>query len=339
MGQSLEKQKEGFPRDRRFRDIPLNSSRPSNRYNLRQPWAFCAQVYRFLFVREGPSLRETITARIGSMVDRTIYTSYRSVLALTAALHAALLVYGGVTWNMYGETGSSSMRDWLSSDSFDSLAIPESSAARHIFSYVGGSWEHDYALVERILSSATRRRLGAEETKTLTEEIVTTAQNHRVDPVFIASLIRHESGFRRSVVSSAGAIGLMQLLPSTGQFVCALRQAPWRGSQRLCSPAYNLQLGITYLKYLLKRFSNNLSHTLIAYNWGPGNLQRAIKHGRAIPRGPVGYARSILRDYERARRLHGVEIVSVLNSKTKEISQKKKSTQRATTKHVERLIF
>lgn len=256
-------------------------------------------------MREGPPLRQALARGLGQLVDRVLQRTYRSFFFLVGALHLGLLIYGGVTWVLFGEPISFSLRDDFSNESFDSISVPEGSAGGRIFSYTGGSWKHDQASVERILSSATRRRLGHQETKNLTEAIVTTARDHRVDPVFVATLIKHESGFRRSVVSSAGAIGLMQLLPSTGQFVCALRQTSWGGSQRLCTPSYNLKLGISYLKYLLNQFPHNLSHVLIAYNWGPGNLQRALKNRRTIPKGPVRYARSILREYAKARSSQG----------------------------------
>lgn len=305
MGQSLKKRKEGFPRERRFQELPTASPESFNRPKLRQPWALIAEVYRCLFRREGLSLRQVIASRLGVLVDRIINTIYRSLRALTVILHAALLIYCGATWTTFTRSTSLSLGDWFSRDYPDLLPAPASNAGKKIFAYSGGSWEHDYSAVGRILSSATRRNLGHQETKTLTEAIVTTARDHRVDPVFVATLIKHESGFRRSVVSSAGAIGLMQLLPSTGQFVCALRQTSWGGSQRLCTPSYNLKLGISYLKYLLNQFPHNLSHVLIAYNWGPGNLQRALKNRRTIPKGPVRYARSILRDYAKARSSQG----------------------------------
>lgn len=301
MGQSLEKRKEGFPRERRFKTLSTSSSSTFNRPQLRQPWAFIARIYRFLFVREGASIQQVIVARIGELLDQIIAASYRSTRALTVLIHTALLIYCGATWTTFAKPDSFFARDWISERYTDIPLAPVSVEGKKVFSYSGGAWEHDYSSVERILSSATRRRLGSEETETLTKAIVTTARDHQVDPVFVASLVKHESGFRRSVVSSAGAIGLMQLLPSTGQFVCSLQQSSWGGSRRLCTPSYNLKLGITYLKHLLQQFPHDLSHVLIAYNWGPGNLQRALRNRRTIPNGPVRYARSILRDYASAR--------------------------------------
>jgi len=85
-----------------------------------------------------------------------------------------------------------------------------------------------------------------------------------IDPLIILSLIRQESAFNPQARSSAGARGLMQLMPGTANLV-AKRKIKKR---KLHHPEINLKLGISYLKKLLDKYDGNLIYTLAAYNAG-----------------------------------------------------------------------
>jgi soluble lytic murein transglycosylase-like protein len=91
----------------------------------------------------------------------------------------------------------------------------------------------------------------------------------QVDPALIHAIIRQESRFQPGAVSSAGARGLMQVLPSTAK----LGEDP---KGLLFDAVYNLTVGQAYVREMM-RFATpdgNLFHTAIAYNAGPGNLQK-----------------------------------------------------------------
>jgi soluble lytic murein transglycosylase len=91
------------------------------------------------------------------------------------------------------------------------------------------------------------------------------------EPALVYAVMRHESGFNPTTTSSAGARGVMQLMPDTARHVDAeLVEA------RLCEPAYNVTLGTRYLDTLtqLPTIRQNLLLLVAAYNSGPGNLQR-----------------------------------------------------------------
>lgn len=89
----------------------------------------------------------------------------------------------------------------------------------------------------------------------------------RVDPYLIAALIRQESGFMPNIRSSAGALGLMQLMPGT-----AFRLA--KVSRRhLLNPRTNIKLGVQYFDSLLRQFNNDVELSLAAYNAGPHRLE------------------------------------------------------------------
>jgi soluble lytic murein transglycosylase-like protein len=100
----------------------------------------------------------------------------------------------------------------------------------------------------------------------------------------VRSVIANESGFQAGAVSPKGAIGLMQLLPSTAQELGADPR----------DPAQNVDAGTRYLRDLLLRYDGLLWHALAAYNAGPGAVDR---HNRVPPYPEtVNYIKRIDRD-------------------------------------------
>lgn len=92
------------------------------------------------------------------------------------------------------------------------------------------------------------------------------------EPALVYALMKAESGFEEDAVSEAGAIGLMQLLPATAQFVCARERIAYE-PERLKEGEYNVLLGCKYLGYLCGRFSCTET-ALAAYNAGEGTVSR-----------------------------------------------------------------
>ena len=97
-----------------------------------------------------------------------------------------------------------------------------------------------------------------------------TAERYRLDSLLLLAMVQTESGFDAGAVSPAGAQGLMQLMPSTGQTY---------GAARLTDPHANLRAGARYLRDLLGRFDDDLELALAAYNAGPAAVRRA----RGVP--------------------------------------------------------
>ena len=118
----------------------------------------------------------------------------------------------------------------------------------------------------------------------------------RIDPALIAAVITVESsGFPRAV-SSAGAVGLMQLLPSTAKWIAGVER------EALFSPDVNIKTGTVYLRYLIDRMSNNVSAALCAYNYGPTRI--SIVGGEIqAPEAVLQYARNVLGLVELYRQL------------------------------------
>jgi len=84
---------------------------------------------------------------------------------------------------------------------------------------------------------------------------------------------RSESLFMRDVRSRAGAIGLMQLMPSTGRKVAKQIQLPYSGLNTLTDPGSNIRLGTTYLSQMAQRFGGNRILATAAYNAGPRRVE------------------------------------------------------------------
>ena len=97
------------------------------------------------------------------------------------------------------------------------------------------------------------------------------AETNRVDGLLLASVVEAESGFVPAVVSSEGAVGLMQVLPSTGE---GYKKAA------LFDPRTNLSVGSRYLGSLLTRFDGNVELALAAYNAGP---EVVVRYGGRVP--------------------------------------------------------
>lgn len=147
---------------------------------------------------------------------------------------------------------------------------------------------------------------------------------YRVDPLLVASVIRVESKFRSEDVSHAGAIGLMQLMPNTAQWIAGnMRQegqvlGPAVRSGRpesLAEPSVNIQIGTWYLSYLKRQFNGNQVAAIAAYNGGPKRVQQWLQSGQwngslsTITNIPVGETRHfvdrVFYNYDLYKRIYG----------------------------------
>lgn len=116
-----------------------------------------------------------------------------------------------------------------------------------------------------------------------TSEISHAARAHQVNPYWICAVIKAESGWNPEARSSAGAVGLMQVLPET-----ASELASW-GSvdsalyppDRLTDPAVNIEYGTAYLRYLVEHY-HEMEPAIAAYNAGMGNVDQWMAGGGDI---------------------------------------------------------
>lgn len=105
-----------------------------------------------------------------------------------------------------------------------------------------------------------------------------------LNPYLIYAVARQESHFSHDAKSRAGALGLMQLLPSTARATARRAGVRYRRAWDLLSPSTNIALGSFYLNTLLNRFDNNRFLAAAAYNAGPTRVARWLKEtGNKLP--------------------------------------------------------
>src|SRR5271169_2905802 len=114
------------------------------------------------------------------------------------------------------------------------------------------------------------------------------AERHKVDPALVRAVIETESNWNPAAKSRKGAMGLMQLIPTT-----AMRF----GVNDAYNPGQNVDAGVKYLKVLLERYRGNLDLALAAYNAGEGAVDRA--HGVPTYRETQNYVRKVQDAYYR----------------------------------------
>ena len=156
-------------------------------------------------------------------------------------------------------------------------------------------------------------KLEDQERESLAVMIVDESLSAGYDPLFVAAVIKAESTFNNTATSHRGAQGLMQIMPTTGRYISERSQLTWLGAHQLHEPAYNIRLGIAYLKYLEDNFDFDREGMLIAYNWGPTNLSGALKRGSAVPSSSRRYARTILGTHEKWRRDFSTRMARVVD--------------------------
>ena len=109
------------------------------------------------------------------------------------------------------------------------------------------------------------------------------ARAEAIDSGWMFGVIRRESAFMADIGSSAGAQGLMQLMPATAKYVAKKFDLPAPDRSDLHDPSTNMQLGSAYLRYVLDKFDANQVLATAAYNAGPGRVKQWLPKGEALP--------------------------------------------------------
>jgi len=107
-----------------------------------------------------------------------------------------------------------------------------------------------------------------------TNYIVKWSATHRVPADLTAAVILQESRFNPRAKSPVGALGLMQIMPTTGSGIAKGVEDPNFTTEKLFDPETNIKYGTWYLRTLLDRYDNNAAAALTAYNTGSGNVDR-----------------------------------------------------------------
>ena len=105
-----------------------------------------------------------------------------------------------------------------------------------------------------------------------------------LDPSLIYAFMHQESMFNSTAKSYRGAIGLMQIMPSTAKFISSNKEVKRNNSNILKIPEINIEVGQEYIEYLLnlEQVQRNLIYLTAAYNGGPGNLSKWQKNANHL---------------------------------------------------------
>ena len=113
-------------------------------------------------------------------------------------------------------------------------------------------------------------------------EIATWSAEYAIDEYLVCAVIRAESSFDAEAVSPVGAVGLMQVMPSTGQWAAEKIGIPDYTEDMLSDPATNIRIGCWYLGYLGGLFDADARKVLAAYNAGPANVREWLETDSAL---------------------------------------------------------
>jgi len=143
----------------------------------------------------------------------------------------------------------------------------------------------------------------------ITQMIAEAAKANDIDPLLVHSVIQVESNYNPYAVSSAGARGLMQLMPGTARDL---------GVTDSFDPRQNIEAGVKYLKQLKDQYKNE-KLALAAYNAGPGSVQKY----KAVPPYPetVNYVQRVGERYVEARKAAGIAPAVALQPVSPEVPQ------------------
>ena len=142
------------------------------------------------------------------------------------------------------------------------------------------------------------------------------AQEYNLDPLLLASLIRHESLFNTNATGGAGEKGLTQVIPSTGEYIAEQLNWPDYQHRDLFRPHAGIEFGAFYLSEQMRAFNGNTYAALAGYNAGPGRSQQWLQLSGGAPDAFMStitiesvqrYIQLIYRNYNIYRTLYGVD--------------------------------
>jgi soluble lytic murein transglycosylase len=150
------------------------------------------------------------------------------------------------------------------------------------------------------------------------EEIIEASRRYQVDPYLVLAIIRSESSFHTDRISNKGAVGLMQVMPDTADWI--ISQAGFRtsGANDLFDPRMNIHIGTWYLAFLLQMYEGNVVKAIAAYNAGPGKVNKWLTQDlwngtrETIEDIPIGetrhYVQRVLYYHDRYRKIYNEQL-------------------------------
>lgn len=163
--------------------------------------------------------------------------------------------------------------------------------------------QHPKAQVEKRILASLPKGL-AKNAGRYVRAVLHIAQKHQVDPIWVLSVMWTESHFKFKALSHAGARGLMQIMPATKKHIYYMHshrgrklvveskgfnvnkyfpyKVPKSKEKLHIAKLINIELGVIYLKSLLKYFNKNHRYATVAYNMGPGWTRHRLKNNLPV---------------------------------------------------------
>lgn len=203
---------------------------------------------------------------------------------------AALIIWASAVTGLVGRSMTSSpvMNNRIPPVNAGERAAPSRDAVE----------DSDFLAVRAVIMSHSRE-IPPKTAGLLARVIIEESRRYDLDPALILAVIQTESSFRNWVRSDRDALGLMQILPTTGEAVARKINIKWEGEASLCLPVVNIRVGTYYLNQLFERFES-MDLALAAYNRGPTAVTRILGRGRTPP---TRYAEKVLAAYREFRPL------------------------------------
>jgi hypothetical protein len=140
---------------------------------------------------------------------------------------------------------------------------------------------------ESVITAKMAEYADFELTREMAEDIYDMAIASDVEPDVAFGLVRAESSFKNTATSYVGAIGLTQLMPATAKWL-----EKGITNSELRNPKTNLRIGFKYLKQLTDKYDGDTDMALVAYNRGPGTVDRILKRGGNPDNGYAKFVRT-----------------------------------------------
>ena len=144
------------------------------------------------------------------------------------------------------------------------------------------------AATKRFLPTAYKKNSGKIAATLLAE-----AERHGFDPIFLMAVIQNESSFNPKMKGSFGEIGLMQVKPSTAEWIAKTYKIEYSGEKSLYDPETNIKLGAAFIHKLRTQFDAQGRLYLSAYNIGAKKVRKMVSGKKA----PKEYVMAVMKRY------------------------------------------
>jgi len=159
---------------------------------------------------------------------------------------------------------------------------------------------YDEAEAMGVVALVKKSRLPDRQQRRLAVAIVRESRANGLDPLLVLAVIHCESSFDPFAVSPVGAMGLMQLMPDTGDWLMQRRGLELRRRNNLFDTELNVEIGSGYLSQLIRDFGT-IERALVAYNAGPTAAGKILSQPPARKRFMSGYPAKVMAEYRRLK--------------------------------------